>query len=65
MDPKLFQIAIVSTKSREKISQLGTELHQKATGKINVNELLVFLKKLDDELRWLQADVAKISKFLL
>ena len=65
MNPKLFEIAIVSTKSRAKIEQLGTELHRKATGKVNINELLQFLKKLDESLAYIQDDVAKCSRFLL
>ena len=65
MDPRHFELAVVSTQSRSTIAQMGKQLHERVTGKVDINSLLQFLKKLDDDLRYLQNDTEKCSRYLL
>jgi hypothetical protein len=65
MNPRLFELAVVSTQSRSTIAQMGKQLHERVTGKVDINGLLQFLKKLDDDLRYLQNDIEKCSRYLL
>ena len=64
MDSRIYEIGEVSTELRSKICRLSTDLHLKTSGKVNFDELLLFLKIMDEDLAAVEADVAKCSRYL-